>query len=497
MAELDRPLLFPSIGFRITSESNVETVPAGQPSEGATLTDESSSFNLYNDSGARVYLPGIGGGVLGLGLVGGLYNETSTIVDDEFSTTGETITTEDGYASRQIAPNGLFAASLGSVDVGAGARVHYYTNPAQSEFDQVSGDPAANEIYTTEGSKEDRKYLNIAGAVGVVQRQAGTEFGLGVTLGRTTDDTSNRWVPVDKDGNGFNESIVEDETRVTSSESWGLGLDHYERVQKETRMHIGLHPHAIIELSSGLSVVASGYFYPISKTDVESFTHTDADDKSKYTSTSDSSLVNFGILGGVEQELFRRFVVRTGLGFETLATTFSQEDLDPNGDSTYDPDNTNHYREVSYGVDGRPNDGQVIADANDPAYRRTIFSLPTGIMWTPVDDLRFYAEIEAQFVSETNTYNVFNQDDGVVWTEVEKRSDYELDLNPVIGFVFQATDSLAFGMQTWMIDTYLSGDKSTDALPEGPDGATTSPAGNLDDTANNEWSVRLEMILGL
>jgi hypothetical protein len=507
--DIGQVMVFPNLSVAISNSETEETIPAGEPQAGGYLKQTNSSWMLW-PVGGEAYIPLSGGMIAGGELLGGFASNGSKDVDSDFNTAGETITTTETDRRSFFAARGLFAMEVDSIGIGGRATFTLSSDPAKEEFDQVSGDPATAETYTTNDGVftlfYDDTTTTYGGTVGMRMASNGLDFGLGARLNAVTEDSSTGWKAVDKNGDGFAESIVSDETYYTTTETWGFPFDtysSYDYKNQEQTMEVTLYPHLFYELGDGLRLLGSGYWMPIATETVTSYERTDTANENQQTTTFDSGLASFGALGGVEWSPMDRVSLRSGLGYEHERTVFSQNELDAGGTTTFDPDNTSRYAEVSFGADLQ--DGQVINNADNiitgtsTPTTETIHrvSLNTGAMWNPVSGIRVYSNAELNIQFENEVYKVFNTADNTVWTEEANSSDLDWGIDAVVGFAFQATDDLTLGMEVNDITSLGDADTATDSLPTGPAGTTTTPGDNLDDSNSGSFSLSIYAVLGL
>lgn len=507
--EIDQLLVFPRLSYTTDdfgtgaadNGQTVETIPEGQPQEGGTLTTTESYLSLGDfasgtASGVEGYLPLDGGAVAGGSLLFGATVDNSEEVDDNFGTAGETITTTTADQSLSLGATGLFATELGSFGVGGGGYFMWSRDPGEEEFNQISGDPAAGETYTTDAFAFDDVVTMYGASAGLTMDQNGLELGVGLTADFSVDDASDGWVSVDQNANGFDESIVTIEEQQTSTDPWGAGNAFYERVDREQSFQLGVHPHAFYDLNETLTAIGSGYWYPFARRTETFYARTASANRNEQTEVWDSGLLNFGVLGGVEWAPAGGIAGRSGLGYELERTAYSQTDLDAGGATTFAAGNSENYEEVSYGVGGTPTNDDVIIDANFQPTRATshLVSLLTGVMWNPGPEVRFFSDVELNVEFFRDEYNVFNVDDDTVWTEIDRSNEFDWSLGTLVGFAFDVNEWFTLGMTTSGLFSFGDRDGTRDELPSGPSSLTTP--GNTTDERSSAFTLDIFVALG-
>ncbi|MFW6213057.1 MAG: hypothetical protein ACOC8L_09170 [Spirochaetota bacterium] len=494
--DVDRILLFPALDLDIFNfTDDVETIPEPLANAGGTETTTEKYFD-FRDTGASGYIPLDGNMVVGGALFGGLFNYNREVVDANFSFANETITRTYQDKFNQLIIGGLFAIGLDALDLGVAARYERYGDPAEEEFEWIAGDPGADETYTTNLGSTGSTQNVIEAIAGTRLVQDALEFGIGA--GFTVDTiTWDEYQAVDTDADGYRDTVVPYEEYATSTEAWGLGFSFYDSKDETRETVVALYPHLLYELSDPLTLVASGYWFPISSSVVTFYERTAETDESITTSTTDSGLANFGLLTGVEWRPVNRLELRTGLGYEFSRWNYYDEILDATGTSTYDANNTGNYAEDALGG-VEPQEDDVVSNGSRVSSTRQRVSILTGAMWNPVPRIRFYSDADFNIAFEKDEYKLYDTTAGDVWTETDESNDLDWSANVLVGFAFQMNDSLTLGME--ISNRVVSrGDRgrSTDSLPTGPDGVTNNPGGNLIDTGDGRFSINLFLIVGL
>lgn len=508
---LEQVILFPTLSLGLGSSRDVETIATGEPNAGATRTTTARTIGLY-PVGAEILVPLEGGIVVGGSIYGGIDADSDKEVDDGYTTADETIITTDRDTRNLLSGSALFATALDELDVGARAFFTRRADPATEEFDQVSGNPAAaDETYTTEGGTAvgDRKYREVettfGGALGAGLESDDLRVGLGVAASHRIDDSSTGYVGVDQNGNGFDDTIVTVEQQQTSTEPWGGGLSHYDYLSRTTTSWIGVQPHALYRVDERLTAIGSGYWLPVARDVFTEYERTDPANENVYRETVRSGLASFGLLGGVRWDRWSRLSLRSGIGYELARSTFAWEILDAAGASLFDANNTDNYPEVSYGVDGEPEDDEVIADAGTradgtPAWsvaRTNRISLLTGAMWNPAAGVRVYSDGELNVSFGRQIYRVFNVDDDTVWSEEDPGSDLDWTLNALIGLAFDVGETLTLGFETGAILSTGTAGSYRDPLPTSTGGATTTPVDDVEEGRSRAFTLDVDVVVGL
>ena len=483
--DIERLTLFPRLNISLYGDKSENTRPDGHAQERGT--DSYKERAIYPLVGVEGYIPirenMVAGGMLSFDPY--WWKEEEEWKDYNFA--GEDVTEEDANKFRTIQGGGGLAIGLWPIELGACLSYYNYKDPAEEEYNQISGNPATTETYTTEGAKAINKRNIFGVAVGARYPHEAMTAGLGVTFSLNTYDMNKWLIAVDKNGDGFDESIVDYEEYATSTDPWGAGLPYYDYMNEAKTTQLTVYPSLTYELSPAIMLIATGFWVPLSKESGTSYARTASTDKNESTYEENWGLQTGGLMCGVELRPSESLAVRVGLGYEHYGFKFSQEDLDATGASTYDPDNKDRYTEVAYGVGTGPDNDDVIWDSGYPttSSENDIVFL-TGAKWNPSDNVQLFGNASLQFEFWKDVYHVYDTDNSVVWEEVVKGNELYWDLDVLVGLAIRLSKRFVMAMTTGGIYSYGYRDSFKDSLPESSSPIPTGTAVDLRDSS--DWS---------
>jgi opacity protein-like surface antigen len=466
--DIERLTLFPTLDISMSGYKSEDTRPEGHPLEGGTDSYKEREIDPF--VGIEGYIP-IGENMAAGGMLS--FDPYRWKEEEEWKDYGayaavEDVTEEDENKYRTIRGGGAFATGLWPVELGAALFFSNYKDPAEEEYNQISGDPATTETYTTELFNGIEKRNIFGGAVGARYTRDAMTAGLGVTLSIQTEDLSEWLIAVDKNLDGFDESIVDYEEYLTSTEPWGLGLPYYDYLDETKTTVLAVYPSLTYELSPTIMLIATGFWIPLAKESETYYLRTTSTDKSETTGEYNYGFRTGGLMGGVELRPSASLAVRVGLGYEHYGFKFSQEILDATGSSTFDPNNKDKYTEVAYGVGTGPDNDEVIWDAGlipTKSSENDIVFL-TGAKWNPADNVQLFGNATLDFMFWRDVYHVYDTDNNVVWEEVDKGRGLDWTLDALFGLAVRLSERLVIATTAEGIysEGYTIGWK--DSLPE-------------------------------
>jgi len=494
--DIERLTLFPTFDISMSGYKLEYTHPEGHALERGTDSYKQREIDPFVD--IEGYIP-IGENMAAGGMLSfDPYRWKEEEEWKDFNFAGQDMTEEDENKKRTIQAGGAFATGLWPVELGAAIFFSNEKDPAEEEFNQISGNPATTETYTTEISNDIEKINIFGGAVGARYPRDAMTAGLGVTLSIQTDDSSEGLIAVDKNSDGFDESIVDYEEFATSTEPWGGGLPYYDYLDEIKTTVLMVYPSLTYELSPTIMLIATGFWVPLAKTSDTWYLRTTSTDKSETTGEYSFGLQTGGLMGGVELRPSASLAVRVGLGYEHYGFKFSQEDLDATGSSTFDPNNKDKYEEVAYGVGTGPDNDDVIWDAWIPtkSSENDIVFL-TGAKWNPAENVQLFGNATLDFMFWRDVYHVYDTDNNVVWEEVDKGRGLDWTLDALFGLAVRLSERFVIATTAEGIysEGYTIGWK--DSLPESSSPIPVGTAVDLTEGSDFDFTLTISGALEL
>ena len=499
LLSLRNPVLFNYIHVYSSEDETLSTRSPGTSSgaEGGTY-DRYSSYFAPKVSITGFY-PLKNGMVMGAGGYVNIWESSSKDTYKNYNTNPESITTESNGEEQTYAANYYVAKKIGSIDLGVNGAFGYKHNPIDESWTTDSSVNSGKK-YITPGVGYTEYEYNKNTASAIVSAAIPLDR-LSIKIASSVEYISGYWnhfTAVDKDGNGYADAYVPTEDYEKSTEDWGANPSspYTDYAYTDTRhgTTVSFLPVITYDFSNSVSLLVNGSFDVYSNSTNEYYQHFTAGDKSSQNSVSSDP--GYEITSALIFKPSNTIEIRLGGGYAGENYKYTNNSVDFNGDSIFDPKNTNHYTEVNWTSD--PDNGDVISNGSKNSGHSDTINVLAGLQWKVSPKVVLFSRWNLSSSSTTRTYNVFNTADESVWTETKKSESLDWEMTTITGAGITISDNLFLGIQT----DWLSGraDSETDTLPTQSSGTATTSATN--DTVskpkdNNYFNINLYFVLGL
>ncbi len=498
LTSIKDPVLFNYMNFYFSEDETLDTrSPATATGKAGGTYDQDNSY-----LGSRVSLTGFyplnNGMVLG---VGGYTNLTFDRTDEKYLnyySDPENIIKFSEDDRQRYAASYYFAKKTDSFDYGVYGSIDYTIDPYEESW-TANGSVNNGEAYITSGIGDElysstRYKPSITGSFSTVLDKLSVQFGVSADMDVLGFQ---RYITVDKDGNGYADVYVLKSDYEKSTESWGANPTDpntdYSYYNTQKVYNIGIMPALTYEVSDTLSLILNGYADIFSSGEHKFYEHFDSTDKNVEDIVFSNS--SYRANAAVNVLLFDNIELRVGGGYTRDNYKRKTNNLDSNGDSVYQTENTNHYAEVNWATAPDNDDVITAAYSANNSHTDTVEVL-TGLQWQVAPKVVLFSRAELSFSSTSKEYNVFNTADNTIWTEVEKSNNLNWDLTTVAGAGITISDSLFLGLQAdWFSGRTSSED---DSLPIGNNTESTAATTDLHSILkDNYFSINIFFVIGL
>ncbi len=499
LLSLHKPVLFNHVDVYSYEYETLSTRSPGYTGPGAaggTYDSYSNRFNpLVSITG---FYPLKNGMVMGAGGYVNIWKESNKETYKNYNANPESKTAESNRNGRQTyAANYYIAKKIGNIDFGINGAFNYYHQPMDESWTTDSSVNSGKK-YITNGIGYPGYELNRDTISALVS--AAIPFDkLSIKIASSVEYVSGYWnyfTAVDKDGNGYADAYVPTADYEKSTEAWGANpsgpYTAYAYTDTRHGTTVSFLPVITYDFSNSFSLLVNGSADVYSNNTNEYYQHFTAGDKSSQNSVSSDP--GYEIISALIFKPSNTIEIRLGGGYAGENYKYTNNSVDYNGDSIFDPKNTNHYTEVNWTSD--PDNGDVISNGSKNSGHSDTIKVLAGLQWNVSPKVVLFGRGVLSSSSTTRTYNVFNTADDNVWTETEQSESLHWEMLTITGAGITISDNLFLGLQT----DYIYGDSnpSTDTLPtKSGKESTTAGSATVSYPKNNSFRINLYFVVGL
>ena len=500
LLSLRRPVLFNYIHVYSSEDETLSTHSPGYTGLGATGgTYDSYRNQFYPQVSITGFYPLKNGMVMGAGGYVNIGKESKKETYKNYNANPESKTAESNRNGRQTyAANYYIAKKIGNIDFGINGAFNYYHQPMDESWTTDSSVNSGKK-YITPGVGDTEKEYNENTASALVSAAIPLDR-LSIKIASSFDYVSGYWdhfIAIDKDGNGYADAYVPTADYEKSTEAWGANPSSpytaYTHADTNHSLTVSVLPVVTYDFSNSFSLLVNGSADVYSNRTSEYYQHLNADDKSSQNSVSSDP--GYEIISALIFKPSNTIEIRLGGGYAGEDYKYTDNSVDYNGDSIFNPKNTNHYNEVN--LASSPDNDYVISNGFKNSGHTDTIKVLAGLQWKVSPKVFLFSRWNLSSASTTKIYNVFNTADDTVWTETEKSESLNWEMHTIAGAGITISDNIFLGLQT----DYMSGrsNSSTDTLPTQSGTASTTAVSDIVSTPkdNNYFSINLYFVVGL
>jgi len=374
--------------------------------------------------------------------------------DFTWDTTQEHLTNYDAYTENvlyttedlpfTVGTNLVWGSKSGLIPFPVGARLGYSFSLDKALFTWVQ-DSLLSAPYVSD-TKQDYDQITHAlkaslGAVLPISKVA--EFAAAVRYEGSLMDKDSKYIAMDEDQDGYDESIETTTVYYQTYEENGgpaVTATSYSYMDLTVDNNVYVDPTMRLFITDNAELFFTGSWKAFGLSWNETYERirltTDvSDDLSDAVYTYDSGLTSFEVLAGLS---FKDAggQLKLGIGYAQDDVRFHQEGTDSSGDSSlYSSLNTNNYTEMNLGTDPANETITASDDVISPTtdVTRSVFAT-VGWTYKPIKGVGLYLSAKLSGSLNEKVYNAYNLDTRTVWTETVTSSSIDWAIKPAAGF---------------------------------------------------------------
>ena len=314
---------------------------------------------------------------------------------------------------------------------------------------------------------------SLSGGFGLAMPILAGDLFLSAQYNGSLTDRSNKFVPADKNGDGFNETIMtnhdysfipiiigEEKKQATGFSQLDLSL--------YTRLDV--RPSFRFLMTKDLMMLFSGNYRVLDRVDrwdyerIDYGTADEDKDKSINISHADAGLTSFDVFLGflfLKEDSDVEF--RIGAGYSMYNERVTLEGLSPAGQRKFHSDNRNNYVEAALGTEPPNNIIQDRGEINPSNTEQHTINFKAGLEYNLAPGVALFSSMNIGGSLQTKKYCMFNLDTVSAWSETETSGVINWNISAVAGLAFPLSEKLTCTLECGAMNTYGSYDYNSES----------------------------------
>ncbi|MCK4543755.1 MAG: hypothetical protein KAU17_16100, partial [Spirochaetales bacterium] len=228
MLQFEKKMIIPDLYLYLNSRKDLRTRTIDGPGVIGGTFEQTYSY-IHPRLGATMFFPvSDGNSVAGGRIIGDLYSQHWLDTLTNYNAATENEVQEDNNLRYNVTADVFYSLRLAGLDLGIIAGIYYYNDPKTEEYRMITNSDTVSVPYTLEGYKSSYSQVTPSFTIGTTLPVMEGTLGLAGRFSYSKDDWSGEWISVDKNADGFKESIVTYEEYATGDPAWGMDLPFYE-----------------------------------------------------------------------------------------------------------------------------------------------------------------------------------------------------------------------------------------------------------------------------
>jgi len=275
------------------------------------------------------------------------------------------------------------------------------------------------------------------------------KFLVGVVYNGTYKDSTDEWVEVDTNADGYKDTIYSlSEYYALPAASGGPAeaVTGHSFIDYTLQTGVDLNATFIWDIENNISMLAGGSYsiidYTFNHHEKHVLTATILKDSSYIDKIYDAGLGTFDANIAFDfEDKENKSSFRIGVGYSRYMEKYSQNGDTVAGLMLYSSQNTGHYTELSLGTE--PINNALVDAALYPSEHEIHeIMLNAGWRWIPEEVVTIFFDFGISAFSDTKTYRAFNLDTRTAWEEKDIAANLSWLITPAAGVSFPLDEDL-------------------------------------------------------
>ncbi len=438
-------------------------------------TETVSTINLVPQVDFSTFLPFGKKKVFGLDFNYLSEHVNNTLIQKNYNAVSENISSQIQTNSFTTGLN-LYLASAAGKKANIGYSLGYNFDYDPKVFKWIT-DSSYNPtlLYTTENADTD--YIDVIthgidGSVGLNFPLDKHSVSLGVVYKGFYKDSSNEYIAVDSDGDGYKDKLYTLKDYYFLDTKYGgpvVAVSSFNHENYSILTNVDITASAILFLSKGVSLIADGNYSVVDYRYNHYYKHILTElvkkDVSYYDQIYNSGLGSFNVLLGFDfKDPKKTKNLRIGVRYFRDMEKYTQNGDTAAGTDLYSTINPNHYIELNLGTNPA-NDSIVNSNIYPSSIEVQQIKLESRYKWVPDKKLKVYFDFNVLAVYNTKNYRAFNLDTRTVWEEQAVSKGLNIKMDSLLGIAFPLGKKLVctLDLQNFhtLGDAYISTETNT------------------------------------